>query len=226
MHIAVKCHSFTVLRSEAYNRHCAGRHEKAGGAKKHSRETYSSEASPQGAFWCFVRLWCVRGVGGAFFFCPGLKKQAEAENPSFPWRKGTSRPLPPSSQKNRPHRGRFFCDCRKTLRVFPTKGLQSAARIICPSQTDKLCTGSLRGIFSHAHVARENDFISLPPAGDKLCEAFLRAEKIVPTGDDFFYPINLFFRIFSRRFLLLVFRLLALVNVLHLPVHLKNRLGA
>ena len=24
----------------------------------------------------------------------------------------------------------YFCDCRKTLRVFPTKGLQSAARII------------------------------------------------------------------------------------------------
>ena len=32
---------------------------------------------------------------------------------------------------------------------------------------------SLRGIFSHAHVARENDFTSLPPAGGKLCEAFL-----------------------------------------------------
>ena len=62
--------------------------------------------------------------------------------------------------------------CRKTLRVFPTKGLQPAARIICPSQTDKFHTGSLRCIFSHAHVARENDFISLPPAGGKLCEAF------------------------------------------------------
>ena len=60
----------------------------------------------------------------------------------------------------------------KTLRVFPTKGLQSAACIICPSATDKFHTGSLRGIFSHAHVARENDFISLPPAGGKLCEAF------------------------------------------------------
>ena len=61
----------------------------------------------------------------------------------------------------------------KTLRFFPTKGLQSAARIICPPQTDKFHTGSLRGIFSYAHVARENDFISLPPAGGKLCEAFL-----------------------------------------------------
>ena len=39
--------------------------------------------------------------------------------------------------------------------------------------TDKFHTGSLRGIFSHAHVARENDFNFLPPAGGKLCEAFL-----------------------------------------------------
>ena len=38
--------------------------------------------------------------------------------------------------------------------------------------TDKFHTGSLRGIFSHAHVARENDFNFLPPAGGKLCEAF------------------------------------------------------
>ena len=61
----------------------------------------------------------------------------------------------------------------KTLRVFPTKGWRPAARIICPSITDKFHTGSPRGIFSHAHVARENDLISLPPAGGKLCEAFL-----------------------------------------------------
>ena len=47
--------------------------------------------------------------------------------------------------------------CRKNRRVFPTKGSQSAARIICPSVTDKFHTGSLRGIFSHAQVAREND---------------------------------------------------------------------
>ena len=81
----------------------------------------------------------------------------------------------PARGKKAAHRKSFRCAgeiCRKTLRVFPTKGLQSAACIICPSQTDKLCTGSLRGIFSHAHVARENDFISLPPAGGKLCEAF------------------------------------------------------
>ena len=80
----------------------------------------------------------------------------------------------PRAKKQRTEKS-FRCAgeiCRKTLRVFPTKGLQSAACIIYPSQTDKFHTGSLRGIFSHAHVARENDFISLPPAGGKLCEAF------------------------------------------------------
>ena len=84
------------------------------------------------------------------------------------------RGAPPGAKKQRTEKS-FRCAgeiCRKTLRVFPTKGLQSAARIICPSVTDKFHTGSLRGIFSHAHVARENDFISLPPAGGKLCEAF------------------------------------------------------
>ena len=51
--------------------------------------------------------------------------------------------------------------------------------------TDKFHTGSLRGIFSHAHVARENDFISLPPAGGKLCEAFLiRRNRPVPYFGD------------------------------------------
>ena len=173
MHIAVKCHSFTVLRSEAYNRHCAGRHEKAGGAKKHSRETYSSEASPQGAFWCFVRLWCVRGVGRGIFLLPGIKKASRGGEPVFSMAEGDQQtPSALLTKKSSPP-GTIFFDCRKTLRVFPTKGLQSAARIICPSQTDKFHTGSLRGIFSHAQVARENDFISLPPAGDKLCEASL-----------------------------------------------------
>ena len=50
--------------------------------------------------------------------------------------------------------------CRKTLRVFPTKGLWSAARIICPSVTDKFHTGSPSCIFSHAHVGAWS-----PPAG-------------------------------------------------------------
>ena len=80
--------------------------------------------------------------------------------------------IPSSPQKKR-WPGGHLCDCRKTRRVFPTKGLRSAARIICPSVTDKFHTGSPSCIFSHAHVARENDFISLPPAGGKLCEAFL-----------------------------------------------------
>ena len=68
-------------------------------------------------------------------------------------------------------RQRRFFTGEKSL-IFLPKGLQSAARIILP-QAAKFHTGSLRGIFSHAHVARENDFISLPPAGGKLCKAFL-----------------------------------------------------
>ena len=39
---------------------------------------------------------------------------------------------------------------------FSTKGSQSAARIICPPMAGKFHTGSLRSIFSHAHVAAEN----------------------------------------------------------------------
>ena len=56
---------------------------------------------------------------------------------------------------------------------FPTKDLQSAARIICVPAAHKFHTCSLSSIFSHAHVARENDRNALPPAGGKLCEAFL-----------------------------------------------------
>jgi hypothetical protein len=55
---------------------------------------------------------------------------------------------------------------------FPTKGPQSAARRICAPMAHEFHTYSLRGIFSHAHVARENNFTFLPPAGGKLCEAF------------------------------------------------------
>ena len=55
---------------------------------------------------------------------------------------------------------------------FLPKGLQSAARIILP-QASKFHTGSLRGIFPHAHVAEKNDLNFFPPAGGKLCEAFL-----------------------------------------------------
>ena len=48
---------------------------------------------------------------------------------------------------------------------FPTKDLQSAVRIICVPAAHKFHTCSLSSIFSHAHVARENDFTFLPPAG-------------------------------------------------------------
>ena len=41
---------------------------------------------------------------------------------------------------------------------FPTKGLQSAARIIRAPTAHKFHTCSLRSIFFAAHVARENDF--------------------------------------------------------------------
>ena len=54
-------------------------------------------------------------------------------------------------------RQRRFFTGEKSL-IFLPKGLQSAARIILP-QAAKFHTGSLRGIFSHAHVARENDLI-------------------------------------------------------------------
>ena len=62
-------------------------------------------------------------------------------------------------------------DCRKPG-GFSDKGLQSAARRICVPVAYKFHTCSLSSIFSHAHVARENDFTFLPPAGGKLCEAF------------------------------------------------------
>ena len=45
----------------------------------------------------------------------------------------------------------------KKLRFFCQRDLQSAARIILPL-TAKFHTGSLRGIFPHAHVAVKNDF--------------------------------------------------------------------
>ena len=61
----------------------------------------------------------------------------------------------------------------KARRAFPTKGLQAAARRLCTPGAHKVHTCSQRSIFSHAHVARENDCNALPPAGGKLCEAFL-----------------------------------------------------
>lgn len=55
---------------------------------------------------------------------------------------------------------------------FPQKGLQSAAHRLCAPMAHKVHTCSLKSIFSHAHVVRENDLNALPPAGSKLCEAF------------------------------------------------------
>lgn len=70
--------------------------------------------------------------------------------------------------------------------------------------------------------------------GDQQTPSALLTKKIVPTGDDFFVTVEKLSGFFGLLFvfrvflglLLLVFRLLALVNVLHLSVHLKNRLGA
>ena len=76
-------------------------------------------------------------------------------------------------------RGIYFADDLEQIRQLldpacaGTKDLQSAARIICVPAAHKFHTCSLSSIFSHAHVARENDCTFLPPAGGKLCEAFL-----------------------------------------------------
>ena len=48
---------------------------------------------------------------------------------------------------------------------FPQKGLQSAAHRLCAPMAHKVHTCSLKSIFSHAHVVRENDCTFLPPAG-------------------------------------------------------------
>ena len=48
---------------------------------------------------------------------------------------------------------------------FLTKGLQSAARIICAPAAHKFHTCSLRSIFFAAHVAEENDQTFFAPAG-------------------------------------------------------------
>ena len=65
---------------------------------------------------------------------------------------------------------------------FPPKGLQSAAHRLCTPMAHKVHTCSLKSIFSHAHVVRENNFTFLPPAGGKLCEAFF---DTLQTGNAF-----------------------------------------
>ena len=55
---------------------------------------------------------------------------------------------------------------------FPTKGLQSAARRICVPVAHKFHTCSLSSIFSHAHVARENDFTFFAACGRQTLRGF------------------------------------------------------
>ena len=62
---------------------------------------------------------------------------------------------------------------QKGQRPFWTKGLQSAARIICSLKANKFHTCRLRSIFFQVHAPAKNDSIYLPSAGGKLCEAFL-----------------------------------------------------
>ena len=58
-----------------------------------------------------------------------------------------------------------------------TKGLQSAARIICAPTARKFHTCSLRSIFSAAHVAGENDFTFFRRAGGETLRGFGTAQK-------------------------------------------------
>ena len=66
---------------------------------------------------------------------------------------------------------------------FLPKGLQPAARIILP-QAAKFHTGSLRGIFPHAHVAVKNDW-SFRVCGRELCEAFCPLSELKTPGNEF-----------------------------------------
>ena len=69
-------------------------------------------------------------------------------------------------------------DCRKTPTGFSDKGLQPAARIICPPMGDKFHTCSLRGIFRQVRAPAENSLTFFAAMGGKLCEAFLISLKI------------------------------------------------
>ena len=68
-----------------------------------------------------------------------------------------------AAQKAAAHVERRFKAVKKYY--FLTKGLQSAARIICAPQAHKFHTCSLRSIFFAAHVAEENDWTFFAPAG-------------------------------------------------------------
>ena len=60
---------------------------------------------------------------------------------------------------------------------FLTKGLQSAARIICAPPAHKFHTCSLRSIFFAAHVAEENDWTFFAPAGANSTRFFDKLER-------------------------------------------------
>ena len=66
----------------------------------------------------------------------------------------------------------LFFQLGKNLLDFSPKRWQPAACIISAPSAQKFHTGRLRGIFSHAHVVRENDSIYSPSADGELCEAF------------------------------------------------------
>ena len=68
-----------------------------------------------------------------------------------------------AAQKTAAHVERRFKAVKKYY--FLTKGLQSAARIICAPAAHKFHTCSLRSIFFAAHVAEENDQTFFAPAG-------------------------------------------------------------
>ena len=86
-----------------------------------------------------------------------------------------------AAQKAAAHVERRFNSIKKYY--FLTKGLQSAARIICAPAAHKFHTCSLRSIFFAAHVAEENDQTFFAPAGANSTRFFdklnppLRSER-------------------------------------------------
>ena len=58
--------------------------------------------------------------------------------------------------KNAPHGGAFFETAQKGQGPFWAKGLQSAARIICPLMADKFHTCRPRSIFCQVHAPAKN----------------------------------------------------------------------
>ena len=71
--------------------------------------------------------------------------------------------MPPAAKNGMADAMPFFEAVKKDS--FLTKGLQSAARIICAPPAHKFHTCSLRSIFFAAHVAEENDWAFFAPAG-------------------------------------------------------------